>query len=73
MACLDKTFWETDFGKALAKIVPEGTTRVIIDISLDDIVVAYYETYASKKILELDWPAALSKARVLCGNCERIK
>jgi len=68
MAYLAKTFWETDFGKTLAAIVPEGTIRVVIDVSMDEIVVAYYKTYAPKKILDLDWSTVLATAQVVCGD-----
>lgn len=64
--------WNTEFGKALAAIIPEFTTRIIIDISLDDIVVAYYKTHAPNELLNLDWSEALSRAKVVCGDDKKF-
>ncbi len=36
-----------------AGLVPAETCRIVVDISLDDCVRVYYETYASEKMLDV--------------------
>lgn len=68
MATPSSTVWDTELGKALAKVVPPECKRVIIDINLDEAVIAYYETYATDPILSLDWSNWIGKAKVIKGD-----
>ena len=42
-------------GKALheAGLIPDNTRRIVIDIQCDSYVVIYYETYASKEMMDI--------------------
>lgn len=49
-------FWyETELGKALAKRLPGGCTRIIIDIPVEGLVKIYYATVDSGPVLGLKW------------------
>jgi len=36
-----------------AKILPENTRRIVIDINYDSMVTVYYETVTSEKLMEI--------------------
>lgn len=58
-------FWfDTEFGKALAKIVPNQCTRVVIDIPVDDVVTIHYTTVAAEKIVNMPWQDVLKHCAV---------
>ena len=56
--------WDTELGKALKPVIPEATTRIIIDISYDDVVRVYYECHAGESLLNIDWPGAFREIGV---------
>jgi len=60
--------WDKPLGKELAKVVPPGTTRVIVDIPCDGAVCVYYQCFASESILNLNWENALSGASVISAS-----
>ena len=65
MATHGARIWDTSLGKQLMQLVPEGTTRVVVDISLDDVVKIYYEVNHSEPILNLDWAKAFDSATLV--------
>ena len=74
MATHGLRIWDTSLGKQLMQLVPEGTTRVVVDISLDDVVKIYYEVNHSEPILNLDWAKAFDSATLVAlKRAERDK
>jgi len=59
-------FWRnTEFGKALAKVLPPKLTRVIIDIQLKDAVKIYYASIETGPILDLKWDQIIEQFKVV--------
>ena len=65
MATHGLRIWDTSLGKQLMPLVPEGTTRVVVDISLNDVVKIYYEVNHSEPVLNLDWAKAFDGATLV--------
>jgi len=64
--------WDTEFGKALVKVIPPDTQRAIIDISYDEVVKVYYQCIAGDALLQLDWENLLKNAEVISTE-EKVK
>lgn len=45
-------------------IIPENTRRVVIDASVNSATMIYVETFASRKMIEVDVPDEFRGARV---------
>jgi hypothetical protein len=72
MARNTQTIWDTGLGKALQKVIPPETMRVIIDIGFDDFVKVYYQCNATEELLDLDWTKFLTGGDVISGG-EQVK
>jgi len=57
--------WQTEFGKALAKVLPPKLTRVIIDIDIHDAVRIYYASLDTGPILDLKWDEIIGRFEVV--------
>ena len=69
MAMSGMVFWNnTEFGKALKKVLPTKLTRVIIDISLNDAVKIYYASVETGPILDLKWDEIIEQFEVIRPN-----
>ena len=69
MAMSGMEFWNnTEFGKALKKVLPTKLTRVIIDISLNDAVKIYYASVETGPILDLKWDEIIEQFEVIRPN-----
>lgn len=53
-----------EFLKKVTGIDPIYLRRVIIDISIDDIVKVYVEKFASTEMLELNFPTEIKNAEI---------
>ncbi len=55
---------DPDLIKAMsdAGIIPDLCKRVVIDITADDCVTLYYETFSDKRIIEIDLPKRLANS-----------
>ena len=59
-------FWHnTEFGKALAKVLPPQLTRVIIDIPVYGAVKIYYASIETGPILDLKWDEIIERVEVV--------
>ena len=59
-------FWHnTEFGKALAKVLPPKLTRVIIDIPIKGAVKIYYASLETGPILDLKWDEIIEQFEVV--------
>jgi len=59
-------FWHnTEFGKALARVLPPKLTRVIIDIDIHDVVKIYYASIETGPILDLKWDEIIDQFEVV--------
>jgi len=59
-------FWHnTEFGKALAEVLPPKLTRVIIDIPINDVVKIYYASVETGPILDLKWDEIIEQFEVV--------
>lgn len=56
--------WSTNLGKALQKIVPPRTRRIVIDIPCNDVVTVNYVCVADKDLLDLPWDDLLARFAV---------
>lgn len=64
-------FWQqTEFGKALAQILPPGLQRVIIDIPVEGLVKIYYQSVDTNTVLNLDWGNIIQQFEVVHGSKE---
>jgi len=69
MAISGQRFWHsTEFGKALAEILPPQVERVIIDIPIQGMVRIYYQSFDVDKILDLKWGDVLPKIEIVDSN-----